>query len=241
MDHGACELVPMVTFEGNQARCRISLPIDEITPRAIIGYGDKILGRPRAPTFRFDMFLLSYALGRAGAPSHFSFFGDAIAKAHVQCGLTKASTQMRHSFRSVLYGGDGIFADVNAPERLPATTQCWEHMTKGVLGQGEINGDKLNKEGTWGSQHISIGFVFNLGDLTIAPPEEKIDCAEVLFTKFFEMSGSQFITLWGMQRLRGHIEHFQSTSEVWKLAKGPTDALLACSDEQGYINFYSSS
>ena len=157
--------------------------------------------------------------GWNGDPAHFAYFGDAITKAHVQCGLARALTPMKHAFRSVMYAGDGIFAEVAAPERMAASTQCWEHLAKGILGRDAINEEKLGTEGTWESQQILLDFIFNLDELTITIHEEKIACAKILFSKFFDMAGSQFATLLEMQQLRGHIEHFQSTSEIWKLVK----------------------
>ena len=47
------------------------------------------------------------------------------------------------------------------------------------------------------------------------------------------MEGPQLTTILNVQQLRGQLEHFQATNEVWKLIKGPTDALLGCHDEKG--------
>ena len=55
----------------------------------------------------------------------------------------------------------------------------------------------------------------------------------MLFSQFWEADRSQGITLLQMQQLRGHIEHFQSTSLVWRFVKHPADLLLGCSDETG--------
>ena len=92
---------------------------------------------------------------------------------------------MRHASKSALYVDDGIFVEVNVPGRLRATPQCWEYLVSGVLGLGAINTDKLGEEGAWGSQQILLGFVFNLDNLTITSPDEKIDGANVLFSHLF--------------------------------------------------------
>ena len=49
----------------------------------------------------------------------------------------------------------------------------------------------------------------------------------------FEFDRTQWITLLEMQQLRGDIEHFQSTNEVWRFVKHPADLLLGSSDELG--------
>ena len=69
-------------------------------------------------------FYLAVPFGWNGAPAQFAFFGDSITIAHIQFGLSKASsTLMRHSYRPSLYVDDGIFADVDVPERLFPTAQ----------------------------------------------------------------------------------------------------------------------
>ena len=75
---------------------------------------------------------------------------------------------MRRTFWSVLYLGDGIFVEINIAERLHATTQCWERLTKGIMCLEAPNGDKLNEAGTWEIQQIMLCFVLNLDLLTIS-------------------------------------------------------------------------
>ena len=91
----------------------------------------------------------------------------------------------------------------------------------------------LAGEGTWESQQILLGFVSNLDHLAISLAEEEIAGANVLFSNFFNMTGSRLITLLETQQLLGHIEHSQSANEVGGLVKCHTVALLECDDEQG--------
>ena len=135
-----------------------------------------------------------------------------------------------------MYVDDGIFIELSIPERLAATTERWEYIARGLLGQDALNAGKLKTEGSWEKQQIMLGFVFNLERLTISPPEGKIDGAKVLFGRFLESDRSQRIALLEMQQLRGHVEHSQSTSLVWKLAKHPSDLLLGFSDETGLLS-----
>ena len=119
-------------------------------------------------------FYLAMPFGWNGEHAHIAFFGDSFTIAHTQCRLSKdSSTLMRHSYRSVLYVDDGISVEIDAPERLFATTQCWEHLVRGVLGLEAINAEKLGEEGTWEAQQILLRFVFNLEILTITLPGEK--------------------------------------------------------------------
>ena len=180
-------------------------------------------------------FYLAIPFGWSGSPSHFAFFGDTITYAHLQCGVGSSATLMRHAFRSALYVDGGIFVELNIPERLSATAHCWEWLTRGMLGRAAINVDKLSEAGACESHRVLLGFVFNLDTVTITLPDAEIGDAKALFSTFLLTMGSQMVTLLDSQQLRGHIEHFQSTNEVWKLATGPTDALLTCSDE---LNVY---
>ena len=129
-------------------------------------------------------FYLAMPFGWNGAPSHFAVFGGAIAGAHVRCGLHQPVTLMRHSFRSMMYVDDGIFIEIAAPERMLATTLCWERLTKGALGPTAINGDKLGTEGTWETQQILLGFAISLELLTISLHGDKIAGASGLFVRF---------------------------------------------------------
>ena len=61
----------------------------------------------------------------------------------------------------------------------------------------------------------------------------EIDGSKVLFPHLFSLAGSQIITVLEVQQLRGQVEHFHSANEVSEMAKGPTNALLSCADEQG--------
>ena len=150
MDHGASEHVPGVTLKSNQTRCRISLATVAVTPSLSLIMVTEFHSDHVHIRAYFGCFYLAMPFGWNGAPSHCAFFGDAIAMAHVQCGLNRASTLMRHSFRSVLYVDGVVFADVNVPERLFAATQRWGHLAKCVLGAEAINRDKLDEEGHWG-------------------------------------------------------------------------------------------
>ena len=118
---------------------------------------------------------LAIPFGWNGAPAHFARFGDAVTRAHRRCGpVSCITTLMKHAYVSFLYVDDGIFVEVNVPERLLATTLCWERLVKGVLGKNAINTDKLEEEGTWSHQQIILGFVIDVDALTITLPEEKI-------------------------------------------------------------------
>ena len=93
-------------------------------------------------------FYLVMPFGWNGATAHFARFGDAVTLAHCRCGLSGPSvTLMRHAFRSVLYVDDGIFIELDIPERLNASTACWEFLTRGLLGKDAINRHKLIEEG----------------------------------------------------------------------------------------------
>lgn len=140
---------------------------------------------------------------------------------------------MRHAYRSVLYVGDGIFVERGIAERLAGTTTCWEFLTRGVLGHTAINLNNLDEEGNLESHQILLGFTFDLTRPTIALPEEKMDGARILFGHFFSLKHSQAIRLLEVQQLRGRLEHFHATNDVWGIAKGPTDALLGFADEIG--------
>ena len=167
-------------------------------------------------------FYLVMPFGWNGSPAHFARFGDAVTRAHNKCGLGRLShTLMRHARRSVLYVDDGIFIEVNMRERLSGTTACWGHLTKGVLGADATNLDKLDEEGHWESQKILLGFTFDLSRLAITLPEEKMAGVRILLDHFFDVKRSQVMQLLEVQQLRGHMEHFRSTNEVWGIVKGP--------------------
>ena len=177
---------------------------------------------------------LAIPFGWNGSPARCARFGDAITMARMKCGLSPPNANlMLHSFRSVLYFDDGIFVEANVPGRLFATTQRWGHLTTGVLGREDINLDKLGEEGKWGSQQILLGFTFNLDRLAVTSPDGEIEGARLLPTTFSDMKGSKLVTMMVVQRRRGHLEHCQSTNEVWSLAKGPSYSHLGRPGEQG--------
>ena len=91
----------------------------------------------------------------------------------------------------------------------------------------------MGEEGARAPRRILLGFTFNLDRPTITLPGEKIAGARVLPNSLLEMKGSQLVTTAEVQQLRGHLEHPQTTNEVWKLANGPDDSLLGFPDDQG--------
>ena len=150
---------------------------------------------------------LAMPFGWNGDPAHFARFGDAATRAHRRCGpLWATSTLMRHAFHSFMYVEDGIFVEVDVPERLSSTTRCWGYLAKGILGKNAINEEKLEEEeGKWEPHQIILGFVINVDLLTISLHEEEIAGAGVLIAHLTTLMGSQVITLLEVQQLRGHI------------------------------------
>ena len=74
------------------------------------------------------------------------------------------------------------------------------------------------------------GFPCNLENLTISLPEQKMGGAKVFPNALFDKRGSHFLTLLEVHQMRGNLEHFQTTNEMWKTIKAPTDILLGHSD-----------
>ena len=175
--------------------------------------------------------------GWNGSPANFARFGDAITLARQQCGLRRGDRHLHHSFRPRTYADDGIFIEINARRRLNATAACWGFFAKCILGLGATSDGKLAQEGTWESQKILIGFAFYLRHLTISLPENKRDGAEIFCVSLSDERGPHFLTLLEAQQLRGYLEHFQTTNEMWKIVKGPTDRLLSCADEMVFTYF----
>ena len=162
---------------------------------------------------------LAMPFGRNGAPSNFARLGAAIASAHLQCGSSRSTRCLNHAFQSVMYVDGGIFIELKIPLRLTNTTICWEFFSRGILGEQASGEDKMSIDGTWESGQILIGFAFNLKDITISLPEQNMTGAKVFFSDLFGKQGSHFLTLLEVQQPRGHLEHFQTTNEMWGLSR----------------------
>ena len=171
--------------------------------------------------------------GRNGSPANFARFGDAITLDHQQCGLRKCDRHQHHSFYSRMYLGDWVFREINFDRRLASTTTCWEFFARGILGLDAINNEKSAQEGTWDPHRILIGFVFDFHNLAISLQGGNGGRAEIFPAAIFEKRGPQSPPLLETQQLRGYLYHFQTTNEVWEIAKDPSDRLLACANENG--------
>lgn len=72
---------------------------------------------------------LAMPIGRNGAPGNCAQFGEANARAHLQCGLPRSTMRLNHDCRSVMYVDGGIFIELNMQNRLMAKMRCWEYPT----------------------------------------------------------------------------------------------------------------
>ena len=60
--------------------------------------------------------------GWDGAPPNFARLGDAIASAHLKCGLSRGTMRLNHAFPPAMYVDDGISIELNMPRRLKTPT-----------------------------------------------------------------------------------------------------------------------
>ena len=80
------------------------------------------------------LFYLAMPFGWNGPPAHFAAFGDALTIIHRAHGMSDTDWYGPSPFRSRLYAGDGIFAEILRKIRMGACTNCWETSAKGLLG-----------------------------------------------------------------------------------------------------------
>ena len=180
-----------------------------------------------------DLVLIYLAMpfGWNGSPAHFAAFGDALTVIHHNFGISDPSWFGSHPFHSRLYVGDGIFAEVLRIQRMNACTGSWERIAKGLLGPTAINLDKLGEEGIWKQIHVILGFVFYTSNMTITLPEAKIASAQTLIEGILQWKNSQVMLIKAAQQLRGCMEHFSTTNQIWKILSTPVDELLTYTDE----------
>ena len=102
-----------------------------------------------------------------------------------------------------------------------------------MLGPRAINKEKLDAEGQWSTNHIILGLSYDTASLTVTLPESKRAGARVLFDAVLLDRGSAKIGVDATRQIRGCMEHFKSTSAIWRLLTSPVDKLLSYADEIG--------
>ena len=91
----------------------------------------------------------------------------------------------------------------------------------------------MEEEGQWSTSHIILGLVYDTSSLKITLPESNRAGARVLFDSILAERGSTRIGVNTLQQIRGCMEHFKSTSAIWRLLTSPLEKLLTYADEIG--------
>lgn len=116
--------------------------------------------------------------------------------------------------------GDGIFIELPNEQLQRWSIKRWGDTALRILGPKAINKDKLDAEGEWSDNHIILGLSCDTTSMTVALPESKRAGARV-FDAVLLGRDSARIGANAIQKVRGCMERFKSTSATWRLLTSP--------------------
>eukprot|EP00971_Amphidinium_carterae_P056784 1122779-Amphidinium_carterae.2 len=175
------------------------------------------------------------SFGFTGAPGEWAPWGLATSALHRSYVPEDVFSCGPWAYHSHILVDDAILVEPRVGLRAEMSAHCYEENTKALLGDGAVNQEKVELEGSFGCEATVWGLTMNTEENTVGLPEQRLLKGAHLLALPVYSAGNHEMTLKDIQKLRGTAQSWTTVLPGLRLVLRAVDCFLSPGNPDDFV------